>query len=80
MAKTPRIPIPDSVRQYVYQRDNFQCQSCGKTHLETKLNIDHIVPLAKGGSNDMSNLQTLCQACNQRKKHYFDPRFKRYFD
>jgi len=80
MTKTPRIPIPNSVRQYVYQRDNYQCQSCGQTQTETKLNIDHIIPLAKGGSNDMSNLQTLCQICNQKKKHHLDPRFKRYFD
>lgn len=80
MAKTPRIPIPNSVRQYIYQRDNYQCQRCGQTQTETTLNIDHIIPLAKGGSNDMSNLQTLCQTCNQNKKHHLDPRFKRHFD
>jgi 5-methylcytosine-specific restriction endonuclease McrA len=80
MAKTPRIPIPNSVRQYIYQRDNYQCQGCGQTQTETTLNIDHIIPLAKGGSNDMSNLQTLCQTCNQNKKHHLDPRFKRHFD
>ena len=80
MAKTPRIPIPNSVRQYIYQRDNYQCQSCGQTQTETTLNIDHIIPLAKGGSNDMSNLQTLCHTCNQKKKHHLDPRFKRHFD
>ena len=80
MAKTPRIPIPNSVRQYIYQRDNYQCQGCGQTQTETILNIDHIIPLAKGGSNDMSNLQTLCQTCNQNKKHHLDPRFKRHFD
>ena len=80
MVKTPRIPIPNSVRQYIYQRDNYQCQGCGQTQTETTLNIDHIIPLAKGGSNDMSNLQTLCQTCNQNKKHHLDPRFKRHFD
>ena len=79
MPKTPRITIPKSVRKYVYQRDNYQCQSCGKTEQETKLNIDHIIPLATGGSNDMSNLQTLCSKCNQKKKHHFDSRFKRYY-
>lgn len=79
MTKTPRIPIPDSVRKYVYQRDNYQCKSCGKTQHEIILNIDHIIPLALGGSNDISNLQTLCVTCNVQKKHYLDPRFKRYF-
>ncbi|WP_144875401.1 HNH endonuclease [Hyella patelloides] len=79
MPKTPRIKIPQSVRKYVYQRDNYQCQSCGKTKQETKLNIDHIIPLATGGSNDISNLQTLCSQCNQVKKHHFDSRFKRRY-
>lgn len=77
--KTERINIPLSVRKYIYERDKFQCQSCGKKGNETQLNIDHIIPLAKGGSNDLSNLQTLCYQCNQRKKANFDPRFRRYF-
>lgn len=79
MSKTPRIPIPDSVREYVYQRNHHQCQSCGKTKSETNLTIDHIIPLALGGSNDISNLQTLCLSCNSKKKHKLDLRFKRYF-
>ena len=79
MPKTPRIAIPPAVRSYVFERDNYQCQSCGKTNEQTELNIDHIIPLAKGGSNDISNLQTLCRSCNQKKKHHFDPRFKRRF-
>lgn len=80
MSKTPRIPIPPEVRKYVEERSNYQCQSCGKTKLETQLTIDHIIPLAKGGANDISNLQTLCYTCNQQKKHHFDPRFRRHFD
>ncbi|MGK7932771.1 MAG: HNH endonuclease [Microcystaceae cyanobacterium] len=79
MPKTPRISIPKSVRKYVFQRNNYQCQSCGKTYQETDLQIDHIIPLAKGGSNDISNLQTLCSRCNQRKKHHFDSRFQPYY-
>ena len=80
MSKTPRINIPQSVRKYVLQRDNYQCQSCGKNKTEARLNIDHIIPLATGGSNDISNLQVLCSLCNQQKKHHFDSRFKRYYD
>ena len=79
MAKTLRISIPPEVRKYVFERDRYQCQSCGKTQLETQLSIDHIIPLARGGQNDISNLQTLCCPCNRQKKHYLDPRFRRYF-
>ena len=80
MTKTPRIPIPIAVKKYVWKRDRYQCQSCGKTENETSLTIDHIIPLANSGSNDISNLQTLCRICNSRKKHHFDPRFQRRFD
>ncbi|MGY6528730.1 MAG: HNH endonuclease [Cyanobacterium sp.] len=77
--KTKRIPIPPEVRKYVYQRDNYRCQSCGKPSQETTLNIDHIIPLAKGGSNDISNLQTLCSNCNLQKKDKLDHRFRRHY-
>ena len=79
LKKTPRIPIPSEVRNYVFARDKYQCKSCGKTDRETQLTIDHIIALARGGTNDISNLQTLCRCCNQQKKHHIDPRFQRNF-
>jgi 5-methylcytosine-specific restriction enzyme A len=80
MSKTPRIVIPDAVKKYVFSRDHYQCQSCGKTDEEAKLSIDHIISLDKGGSNDVSNLQTLCLSCNSKKSNRSDPRFRRHFD
>ncbi|AHJ28806.1 HNH endonuclease [Nodularia spumigena CS-584] len=80
MNKTRRIPIPPSVRKYVFERDKYQCQSCGKTKLETNLTIDHIIPLARGGQNDLSNLHTLCFTCNRQKTDNLDPRFRRHFE
>jgi len=79
MNKTPRIFIPPEVRTYVFGRGNYQCKSCGKRENEAQLTVDHIIPLAKGGSNDISNLQTLCFQCNRNKKADLDPRFKRHF-
>jgi 5-methylcytosine-specific restriction endonuclease McrA len=80
MSKTPRIKIPAAVRRYVLERDGHQCQSCGQTSRRRSLQIDHIIPLAQGGTNDISNLQTLCQACNAHKHKHLDPRFQRRFD
>jgi len=80
MNKTLRIYIPPAVRKYVFERDFYRCQSCGKNNLETNLAVDHIIPLARGGKNDISNLQTLCFSCNQQKSDRLDPRFRRHFD
>jgi 5-methylcytosine-specific restriction endonuclease McrA len=40
------------------------CVVCGTME---DLTFDHIVPLAKGGTNELSNLQVLCRACNSKK-------------
>lgn len=62
-----RKPIPGHLRHKVFQRDGYRCVECGATNKETTLEIDHIIPVSKGGTNDMSNLQTLCKACNRAK-------------
>ena len=62
--KTSRPPIPDDVKIFVWQRDGGHCVKCGS---HGNLEFDHIIPLAKGGSNTARNLQLLCEECNRRK-------------
>ncbi|HEW97085.1 MAG: hypothetical protein DRR16_23190 [Candidatus Parabeggiatoa sp. nov. 3] len=62
-----RIPIPKSVRYTVLHRDHYQCVACGRKAAQVELEIDHIVPVSKGGTNDLNNLQTLCKECNRGK-------------
>lgn len=62
-----RKPIPGHLRHKVFVRDNYRCVECGATNMETTLEIDHIIPVSKGGTNDIDNLQTLCKECNRAK-------------
>ena len=62
-----RQPIPRKLRHKVFQRDGYRCRECGASKDETSLEIDHIVPVARGGTNDIDNLQTLCRECNRMK-------------
>lgn len=59
-----RRKIPIQIRTRIYARDGHKCVHCGT---ENGLTLDHIVPWSAGGSDDESNLQTLCQSCNSRK-------------
>lgn len=60
----------------VWKRDGHKCLWCGWTNplqgLSTNyggnfLTVDHVVPVSQGGSNDLSNLQTLCRRCHDKK-------------
>ena len=62
-----RKAIPKSVRFEVFKRDKFTCQYCGESAPNVILEIDHIVPVSKGGGNDIMNLVTACRDCNSGK-------------
>jgi hypothetical protein len=53
------------LRQFVFERDSYTCQYCGKK--DKKLECDHIVPVSRGGGHDISNLKTACFECNRSK-------------
>ncbi|WP_443047786.1 HNH endonuclease [Streptomyces sp. H39-S7] len=50
-------------------RDHFACVQCGT---RTELEVDHIVSVAKGGSWELDNLQTLCRPHHRRKTYHED--------
>lgn len=65
-----RSLMTPKLRQHIKERDNFTCKICSNSTYDEPnllLEIDHIIPVAKGGLTTEENLQTLCWKCNRSK-------------
>jgi hypothetical protein len=67
-----RASLPEWAKRAVFHRDRGMCSQCGKdisglVMSQPDRHFDHIVPLAAGGLNDVTNIQLLCGPCNQQK-------------
>lgn len=70
--KEQRALMTNKLREFIKKRDNYTCCSCGNSvHTEPNLllEIDHIIPVSKGGCTIEENLQTLCWKCNRAKSN-----------
>jgi hypothetical protein len=64
-----RKPLSKRTRMEIFKRDLFTCQYCGARIPNVTLQIDHIIPVSKGGSNSSTNLITACFDCNMGKSN-----------
>jgi HNH endonuclease len=64
--------VPDGMRATVLVRDGGRCRKCRRA---INLEMDHIVPVSKGGKTEEANLQTLCRRCNRAKSKKLVPGF-----
>lgn len=64
---TGRREVSPRLRFETLKRDGFACQYCGRKAPNVTLHVDHIIPVAKGGSNAAGNLITACEECNLGK-------------
>jgi hypothetical protein len=62
-----RKSMGKKLRFEVFKRDGFACQYCGRSAPEAILHVDHIIPVADGGGNDVTNHISACEACNLGK-------------
>lgn len=60
--------VPGSVRYEVLKRARYRCELCGAHEEQAAMHVDHIIPRARGGSDDVSNFQALCITCNTNKR------------
>lgn len=62
-------PPNETIRNRIYQRDNYLCQYCQDNLFSKKRSrcLDHVIPYSRGGTNHESNLVTACKRCNEKK-------------
>ena len=67
ICRVERGKVSNKMRFSIYERDGYRCRKCGVSQRYARLEIDHIIPIAKGGRSTYNNLQTLCHRCNLQK-------------
>jgi HNH endonuclease len=61
------LAVSKRLRYEVLRRDNYTCRYCGAKAPDVKITVDHVVPVALGGTDEPSNLVAACDACNDGK-------------
>ena len=66
-----RGSIAKRLRAWILERDGHRCLDCGEAD-PAKLTMDHLWPAVAGGIEMASNLETVCQSCNSRRKQAWE--------
>lgn len=64
-----RAKLSKKTRFEVFKRDGFVCQYCGSHPPSAVLELDHVIPVSRGGGNEIDNLITACFDCNRGKSN-----------
>ena len=68
--------LSGTLKYEILKRAKFRCELCGISAEQKALEVDHIIPRNSGGTDDISNLQTLCYSCNAMKRDRDDTDFR----
>lgn len=68
--RVERGRVSNKMRFSIYDRDGYRCVKCGRR--SDDLEIDHKIPISKGGKSTYDNLQTLCKRCNMNKSNIIE--------
>ena len=74
-----RARFGQGIRKEVFRRQDGRCMYCGSRQRMDLMDVDHKIPVARGGSNQRSNLQLLCRICNVRKAAKTDREFRQAY-
>ena len=74
-----RTRLGQGIRKELFRRQDGRCMYCGSRQRMDLMDVDHKNPVARGGSNQRSNLQLLCRTCNVRKGTKTDREFRQAY-
>ena len=74
-----RRRFSDDLKRKLCQDQDYLCMYCGRRRAFTDLEIDHKIPVKRGGSDNLRNLQVICPTCNKRKGNQTDTEFRRRY-
>ena len=76
---TKRVAAIEKYKGRLFREQGGRCRYCGASKRMRNLQIEHLDPVVRGGSNDYQNLQLTCAPCNQRKGMQTDAEFRRRY-
>ena len=76
---TRRRPFEAGQKESLFRSQGGRCMYCGAERDIREFQIDHMLPVVRGGPHEMSSFQLLCGPCNNRKRDYTDDEFRQRF-
>ena len=76
---TLRRPFEPGQKQALFRSQDGRCMYCGAERDIREFQIDHMMPVVRGGPHEMANFQLLCGPCNNRKRDYTDEEFRQRY-
>ena len=76
---TRRRPFEPGQKEALFRSQDGRCMYCGSDRDIREFQIDHMMPVVRGGPHEMANFQLLCGPCNNRKRDYTDDEFRQRF-
>lgn len=68
----------EAIKRYIFRRDGYTCVFCGHRGNWLTLVVDHSVPISRGGTDHLNNLQTACRGCNWQKSDLTSGEYRRW--
>lgn len=67
MSNNKRKALSKYRRNKIMEKYDFKCAKCGGEYPETPLIFHHVIPIIKGGSNEINNIIPLCRSCHHKE-------------